>query len=80
VHNVALWPDLEAGVRELGRVVRSGGVLVVAWHGGEGRSRIARSLRLPEDKLQRIRDALANVFRRVERHERSRATVFRAIR
>jgi ubiquinone/menaquinone biosynthesis C-methylase UbiE len=78
VHNVALWPDLEGGVRELHRVARPGGVVVLAWHGGEARSRIARSLRLPEEKLERIRATLAACFAHLEQFERTYTVVFRA--
>lgn len=80
VNNVALWPDLEAGLCELRRVSRQNGVLVLAWHGGEARSRIARSLRLAEDKLERIRAGLQAGFMRVERLERTNAVVFRAVK
>lgn len=78
VHTVALWPDLDAGLRELRRVTRPDGILVLAWHGGHGRSPIARSLRLPKDKLERIRAALDSLFAKVERIELDRSVVFRA--
>jgi SAM-dependent methyltransferase len=80
VNTVAFWPDLDAGVRELARVVRPGGIAVIAWHGGEARSRIARANRLPEDKLDRIRDALEATFDTVERFERTNTVVFKAKR
>ncbi|HYZ68329.1 MAG TPA: methyltransferase domain-containing protein, partial [Mycobacterium sp.] len=58
VNNVAIWPDLEAAIRELHRITRPGGTVVVAWHGGRSPSRIARRLQLPEDKLRLIEETL----------------------
>lgn len=80
VNSVAIWPDLEAGLRELHRVTRPGGRVVVAWHGGTRPSRIARDLALPEAKLARIQQELEALFSPVTRHELTDLTVFRATR
>lgn len=80
VNNVAIWPDLEAGIRELHRVVRPGGTVVIAWHGGRSPSRIAHSLRLPEDKLNRIDSALKGTFGDVTRCQLKSLDVFTATR
>ncbi|WP_188192685.1 class I SAM-dependent methyltransferase [Nonomuraea sp. SYSU D8015] len=78
VNTVALWPDLMDGLRELRRVTRAGGRVVIAWHGGSARSRIAKTLRLPEDKLARIAEGLSELFDEVKRHELKNLTVFAA--
>lgn len=80
VNTVAIWPDLEAGVQELHRVVRPGGTVVIAWHGGTSPSRIARQLRLPADKLDRINNALAASFADVARCQLAALEVFVATR
>jgi ubiquinone/menaquinone biosynthesis C-methylase UbiE len=79
-NNVAIWPDLEAGLQELHRVVSPGGTAVIAWHGGTNPSRIARSLRLPEDKLDRIEAGLQELFSRVGRHQLKNLDVFKSAR
>lgn len=80
VNNVAIWPDLEAGLRELHRVVRPGGTVLVSWHGGTNQPRITRGLRLPDDKLHRVRTGLDALFSTVERHELTAQTAFLATR
>jgi SAM-dependent methyltransferase len=80
VNNVAIWPDLEAAVGELHRVVRPGGTVVIAWHGGTAPTRIARSLRLPEDELGRIERVLRDRFVEVGRRQLPSLDVFTATR
>ena len=80
VRNVAMWPDLEAAVGELHRVVRPGGTVLIAWHGGAKPSRVVKSLSLPEDELGRIEQALRNQFSEVGRHQLTSLDVFKAVR
>lgn len=76
IHNVALWPDLERGLDELARVLAVAGRVVLAWHGGRGATRLARSLRLPDDELAQLEAAMRQRFDSVERLEQDRDTVF----
>ena len=80
VRNVAIWPDLEAGVGELHRVVRPGGTVVIAWHGGTKPSRVVKSLSLPEDDLRRIEQVLRDRFGEVTRRQLTSLDVFEAVR
>src|SRR3954466_2821100 len=80
VRNVAIWPDLDAGVAELHRIVRPEGTVVIAWHGGTNPSRVAKSLRLPEGELGRIERALRDRFDETTRVQVSSLEVFKAVR
>ena len=80
VRNVAMWPDLAAAVDELHRVVRPGGTVVIAWHGGTKPSRVVNSMRLPEDELGRIEQVLRDRFADVSRSQLATLDVFKAVR
>jgi SAM-dependent methyltransferase len=80
VNNVPMWSSLEAGFGELHRVLRPGGRLVVAWHGGTRPSRVAKGLALPDDVLDRILAALRKVFGDGERQTLEHVEIFRATR
>jgi SAM-dependent methyltransferase len=77
VHNVALWPELEPGLDEISRVTAKQGRVVLVWHGGQAQTRLARRLRLPLDKLNRLRAALAARFDGLEEHDLRNVVLFR---
>jgi ubiquinone/menaquinone biosynthesis C-methylase UbiE len=80
VNNVAIWPDLEAAISELYRVLRPGGSVVIAWHGGTRPSRIAESMRLPEDHLAHIEQVLRDRIGEVTRTQLACLDVLKAVR
>ncbi|MEN3268195.1 hypothetical protein [Pseudonocardia sp.] len=73
-----IWPDLDAGIAELRRVLRPAGRLTVSWYGGEHPSRSVRRLVLPEDQLERVENGLRSRFADVRRMRTRRCTVFDA--
>ena len=34
VNNVPMWPDIDAGLAEVRRILAAGGQVLIAWHGG----------------------------------------------
>jgi SAM-dependent methyltransferase len=79
VNSVALWPDLRAGLRELHRVTRGGGRVVIAWHGGTRSRGLGRRLALPQRQLTILEARLAQVFTDVARHDLATLTVFTGV-
>lgn len=76
VNTVALWPDLDAGMDELRRVLRVGGTLSLAWHRAGARSRTSRRLGLPPAAATRIEEGIRARFDAVSRTDLSDVVLF----
>lgn len=80
VNTVAIWPDLDAGLDELVRVLRPGGHALLSWHGGSAPSRSGAAMQLTTGQLDRLDRALSARFAHVGRELTPRCTVFTAYR
>lgn len=81
MNNVAWWPDLTAGLREMQRVTGpDGGRILVAWHGGHDDSALARRFALPQAAFTRIEQEITRLFTGTQRHELEFLTAFTASR
>jgi SAM-dependent methyltransferase len=62
VNNVPMWPDLDAALAEVSRVLRPGGIALIAWHGGHQPRGHQRRLVLAPDREEAVTAAIRRRF------------------
>ena len=78
VNNVALWPDLDAGLREARRVLRGGGRVVISWHSATAPDKMQRRLALSEAEAETLTRAMGEVFSGVQLRSLTHSAVWEA--
>jgi ubiquinone/menaquinone biosynthesis C-methylase UbiE len=62
VNAVETWPDVEAGLAEMHRVLDDGGTALVAWHSPSSPRRSQRALALSDARVDELGAQMADVF------------------
>lgn len=69
VNSAAIWPDLRAGLQETARVLRPGGIAMIAWHAAGSPSWIQRRLAQPGAWWDQTLDIMRTLFVEVARQD-----------
>src|SRR5947209_10863634 len=69
VNNLVMWPDLGASLKEIKRVLRTRGHVVLSWHSATASSSTSRRLALSDDMTGRLTDALQATFGDFQRRD-----------
>ena len=78
INTVQFWPDLRTGLREIRRVTRPGGQVLIAWHGGTEPRRFQRRLILNESELTHIASTIEEHLGEVHRTRLAQSELFTA--
>ncbi len=80
VNTVAMWPNPDAALAEIRRVLRPGGQVVLSWHSPTSPSPSMRRLALSADAVNDLKAALSSTFDQVRQHDLVHSTAWTARR
>jgi hypothetical protein len=75
-----MWPDLAACLKEIKRVLRPRGHVVLSWHSATASSSTSRRLALSDDVTGRLTAALQATFGDFQRHDLTESVAWEAQR
>jgi ubiquinone/menaquinone biosynthesis C-methylase UbiE len=80
INNLVMWPDLTASLKEIKRVLRPQGHVVLSWHSATASSSTSRRLALSDDETGRLTAAFQAIFGNVQRHDLTESVAWEAKR